>query len=157
MTIALCLHCGEIKRGGVFPECRACGQEQRRLGKVVLLLSDHYLEVDTLEELSTAFKEIRSRAPDAETTELAFMTLLSRSCEGVDIVAAPDAPPVDDLLSGISLGPVVFRPKSLSRGGKRTDHRVQPAEASSKAFYGLLAVVLGGVFAIWALAVAFRG
>lgn len=57
MTQAVCFNCGEIKFGAFTP-CKYCQVTPSTDGELALSLSmtDHYLDADTMEEMSRAIK-----------------------------------------------------------------------------------------------------
>lgn len=58
MTIALCLHCGELKFGSLLP-CKTCGvvPQGHRARVYSMVLSDHYFDRQSLEEFSRDMKQ----------------------------------------------------------------------------------------------------
>jgi hypothetical protein len=57
MTVAVCVKCGSLKRGG-FNSCQLCGFRPEAETDLAysLALTDHYFSVDTLNEISTAMQ-----------------------------------------------------------------------------------------------------
>lgn len=57
MTIAICFSCGKIKFGGYLP-CPSCKLEPKQEDELVysLVLTDHYFDRATLEQISQAMQ-----------------------------------------------------------------------------------------------------
>lgn len=75
MSAALCLACGNVKQGA-FIHCSNCGNlpEDNDLS---IALTDHYLDITTLEDFGRVIKQLRGIAPDEETAMMSFLQLIN--------------------------------------------------------------------------------
>jgi hypothetical protein len=75
MSAALCLACGNVKQGAFVP-CRHCGNLPED-SDLSIALTDHYLDITTLEDFGRVIKQLRSIAPDEETAMMSFLQLMN--------------------------------------------------------------------------------
>ena len=77
MTIALCLSCGNTKRGALCP-CSSCGAASTRRHEIDILFSDHQMSVTTLAELGGIIKRLAAQSDDSDARFWAFMAYVSQ-------------------------------------------------------------------------------
>jgi hypothetical protein len=75
MSAALCLACGNVKQGAFVP-CRDCGNLPED-SELSIALTDHYLDIATLEDFGRVIKQLRGIAPDEETAMMSFLQLIN--------------------------------------------------------------------------------
>ena len=107
MTVAVCMNCGEIK-GGAFLACPVCKSEMLDYD-VSLLLTDHNLTKNELQQIGKAIKVVHSTALDEETRVHLLGFYLSRKWPKLleyDI---------DAIEHGLSIGEIPFEQIELGR------------------------------------------
>jgi hypothetical protein len=75
VTVAVCLRCGEFKQGAFVP-CPKCGyvpDDDESLTKH-LLVTDHYLDIESLEALANRVKEGQPVEFDPESLKAAWVS-----------------------------------------------------------------------------------
>jgi len=129
MTIALCLSCGNTKRGALCP-CSSCGKASTGHDEIDVLFSDHQMSVTTLAELGGIIQRLAGQSDDADARFWAFAAYVSQQPAEILSVDPPpelaprvaailrdaDLPIVDiDMTPGASehLGHMVDVPREL--------------------------------------------
>jgi len=79
MTWAICKSCGE-KKFGAWIECKTCGVQPPMFDQICLLLSDHYLTKEGIEEASKQVKELKQG--ERKKVELAAKYFQSEKLKG---------------------------------------------------------------------------
>lgn len=79
MTYNLCFHCAQVKYGGIFVPCPACGGANTGDWDLDVLFSDHQLSVTALEGFAGVRKSIHAVSDDPEIRHWAFILFVSRN------------------------------------------------------------------------------
>ena len=130
MTIALCMICGELKRGA-WCTCASCGEKPEAGDGLDLMFTDHYLTPSTLEQLGAVFQEIRSLSETVEQARQALVRYISTHHQGVIRSEFPEeqAKVLDALLSACTLPDVTIeRRKRDPEWEKRRQKLAEPEE-----------------------------
>jgi hypothetical protein len=103
MIWALCLNCGEVKFGAIFP-CPNCQVESTRNFTLDITFSDHCLSVDSLKALGEIIKTIHKHSDDDELCFWTFLQHVSEKYVALKVnVPTELAPKVPGLLKNIEL------------------------------------------------------
>lgn len=119
MTVALCTHCGDLKKGLLLP-CDHCGEPPSKEISLEHILSDHYLSVDTLKEFGNVIKRLSMVANNKLEGYWAFMYLLSEYYPEIMFTDIPKVFRASSiiLIKDMDLNPIVIKKGFYKRDKK---------------------------------------
>lgn len=108
MTEAVCFSCGELKFGGFLP-CRKCKAEPKTEEETVysLVLTDHYFDRATLEQISQAMKAGGAR-PDLPPEQYEQMAQMVRKMQTRNAAMGKNLKAIVIAIVAAVLGLIVF-------------------------------------------------
>lgn len=119
MTQALCLHCGEIKRGALT-QCRACGSGPTGNENLDIEFSDHLIAVESLRQFGRVIQALRKTGRPDDVCFWAFITFVAERHPSILSASAPPElqDPVRATLNDASLLDVQVLPGNRIRSSR---------------------------------------